>query len=302
MRWEEMTPEQTAVYREMLQRGLSQRRVRPPVRRRAKAKRFVAVGLGGAVLLGMALALLGGFSFDPLLRVRDVRIEISGPGAVTSEQVRAQLALAPGVTFTRLDWESALARVRALPRVGWARLSYGWLHRLDVQVEERRAAAMLIAADGRAFEVATDGVVMEPAGRTLADLPLLTWEGANPRAWPEPGQALAEPGAADVLSLLADLERTQPRLWARISEVHLRRDGSYEIYWNDAPTVVWGQGPVSPLRLQAWAGVMEDLRQRGDLDAVVDLRLHGQILVRMPHAVEQRSPAAGEGASGSAAG
>jgi hypothetical protein len=85
-----------------------------------------------------------------------------------------------------------------------------------------------------------------------------------------------------VLRLLADLEQAQPRLWGGISEAHLRRDGSYEIYWSNAPTVVWGQGRVSPLRLRAWAGVMEDLRQRGDLDAVVDLRLHGQILVRLP--------------------
>ena len=302
MRWEEMTPEQAAVYREMLRRGLSQRRTRPQARRGATRKRIAAAGLGVVVLLGVALALLGGLSLDPLLRVRDVRIQIHGPGAVTPEQVQTQLALAPGVTFTGLDWATALARVQALPRVGWARLSYGWFHRLDVQVEERRAAAVLIAADGRAFEVAADGVVMEPAGRTLADLPLLTWEGSNPRGWPEPGRVLAEPGAADVLRLLADLERTQPRLWARVSEAHLRRDGSYEIYWNDAPTVVWGQGQVSPLRLRAWAGVMEDLRQRGDLDAVVDLRLHGQILVRMPHADEERLPATGGGGSDRAAG
>jgi len=213
---------------------------------------------------------------------------------VTPEMVRAQLDLAPGTIFTGFDWREAIGRVQALPRVGWVRISYGWFHRLDVDVQERRAAAMLTAEDGATREVAGDGVVMEPAGLTLADLPLLTWEGAAARMWPEPGQPLAVPGATDVLRLLAELERGYPRLWAGISEAHLRSDGSYELYWNDAPTVIWGCGEVSPLRLRAWARVMEDLRQRGDLDAVVDLRLRGQILVRLPEV--------DEGASGRATG
>jgi len=281
MRWEEMSSEQAAVYREMLQRGLSQRRVRPRESRVGPGLRIAVAGLGAGALCAGALA-CGLLSLDPVVRIREVRVEIHGPGTVTPEQVRAQLALAPGATLTGFDWREALARVQSLPRVGWARISYGWFHRLDVRVEERRAAAVLMAADGRVFEVSADGVVMEPAGATLADLPLLTWDGGDPRTWPEPGRPLAEPGAADVLQLLADLEQAQPRLWGGVSEAHLRRDGSYEIYWSNAPTVVWGQGRVSPLRLRAWAGVMEDLRQRGDLDAVVDLRLHGQILVRLP--------------------
>lgn len=286
--WEDMSAEQAEVYREMLRRGLSERRV-PRRERGGGARLLVAAAALATAALGTIALATGLVSVDPLLRIRDIRIAIDGPGAVTPEQVRAQLDLPPQATFTGLDWRAAVERVRALPRVGWVRLSYRWFHCLDVRVQERRATAMLVARDGETREVAGDGVVMVPEGETLADLPLLTWEGIDARTWPAAGQPLTVPGAGEVLHLLAALERTHPRLWAGISEARLRRDGSYELYWNHAPTVIWGRGEVSSLRLRAWARVMEDLRQRGDLDAVVDLRLRGQILVRLPEDDEDAS-------------
>ncbi len=292
-RWEDMPADQAEVYREMLRRGLSQCRVCRRERSGGARLRLAAAALAAVGLLGAALV-AGLVSVDPLLRIREVRVTVDGPGAVTPELVREQLDLAPGTSFAGIDWRSALARVQALPRVGWARLSYGWFHRLDVHVQERWATAMLVAPDGETLEVAGDGVVMVPEGETLADLPLLSWEGADPRLWPEVGRPLAVPGAAEVLHLLSALERAYPRLWAGISEARLQRDGSYELYWNNAPTVIWGRGEVSPVRLRAWANVMEDLRQRGDLDAVVDLRLRGQILVRLPE-VDAGAPSGATG-------
>ncbi len=281
MRWESMTPEQSAVYREMLRRGLRERRVRRRERRFGPRLRLLAsvAALGGLLAGAFACGLL---SVDDLLRVREVRVTIEGPGAVSTDQVFERLGIAAGGSLRGFDRQAALARLRELPRVRDARISYGWFHRLDVVIAERRAVAVMIDEEGRAFEVGREGMVMAAGGETLADLPLISLAPGLIDGPVEPGARVCAPGSEALLDLLDRLQADHPALWEGVSQGHLLPSGEYELYWIDGATVVWGRGEVSELRLRAWAGVMEDLGRRGEHDAVVDLRLHGQILVRLP--------------------
>jgi len=199
---------------------------------------------------------------------------------LTADEVRAILALPPEANWRRLDATALEARLRALPRVAAVHIGYAWYRRLIVSVEERAAVCMVVSPEGRVLEVATDGLLLEPRGTGVADLPLLTWEDYRLASVPGAGEILDLPGAPDLMNLLRQLQVAQPDLWAQVSEAHLCADGTYELFWNDAPTVVWGRGRMGGTRLQAWATVMDDLRRRGERDVVVDLRYRDQVVVR----------------------
>jgi hypothetical protein len=183
-----------------------------------------------------------------------------------------------------LDLDRALiqAELKQLPRVAQVRVSYAWFQRLMVEVTERTAMAMVVLEDGRVLEVACDGVLLPLAGEVPADLPLITWEGQTPREALRPGDLLDLRGVPDVMELLVRLRGNRPTLWQGISEAHFLVDGTCEFFWNDIPTVAWLRGKISDMRLHAWASVMGDLRARGELDAVVDLRFRDQIVVCLP--------------------
>lgn len=250
-------------------------------RRTAPRRRWpLPVALLTLVLLATGAIALDFIPLDPLFRIRAVEIEIDGPGALTRDDVENALALEDVASLLALDWNAACRAVHALPRVRAVRISYAWIHRLRIEVEERTATALLLASDGRALEVGGDGITLAARGTSLADLPLLSCAGEMPRL--RPGERLTLPGADALLRLLATLQCEYPSLRDGISEACLLADGSYELFWNDSPTVVWGCGDLSPMRLRAWTGVMTDLERRGETDAVVDLRFREQILVRFP--------------------
>jgi len=251
-------------------------------RRKRRGRRTLLVG--GGILL-VALAVLGaGRLLDEATRVASVEISISGPGAISGEEVSDLLGIVPGTPLRRLDLDRLRGRLLALPRVADARIDYAWFRRLTVAVSERAAVATICLPGGGRFEVAADGYLLQPLGQSAADLPLLSWEGDRlaPGVALAAGERLDLHGAPDLLALLRTLQSDQPPLWTGISEAHLLADGTYELYWIDCPTVVWGRGPVSDARLRAWATIMGDLRERGERDAVVDLRFREQIVVRLP--------------------
>lgn len=250
-------------------------------RRGQRRWRGLVAAAGAASLLWIALA-AGWFSLDPLARISQVRVTIRGAVSLTREEVLDALALPPGTSFLELDWAQVRQRIESLPRVRRAHLSYGWLHRLCVQVEERSAVALVLRPDGKALEVCGEGVLMSPRGRSLSDLPLLSWATTVPAGQVAAGERLGMKGVQELLGLLADVQRGHPLLWDGISEARILRDGAYELFSNDVPIVVWGRGSVSEMRLRAWAGVIGDLRRRGESDAVIDLRFYEQILVRLP--------------------
>jgi len=249
-------------------------------RRRARGK----VLLGCALLLGAAAYFGGGQLLDEALRIRSIEVTMNGPGALSEEEVRDLLGVVPGASLHCVSIERLRGRLLALPRVADVHIAYVWFQRLTVAVDERAAVAMVCLTDGGRFEVASDGFVLEPLGPEAADLPVLTWEadGLEPGASLAAGRRIDLHGAPDLLPLLRKIQSGQPSLWSGISEAHLLADGTYELYWIDCPTVVWGRGPLSDARLRAWSTIMTDLRERGENDAVVDLRFREQIVVRLP--------------------
>ena len=240
--------------------------------------------MGSIALAGLSLCALtaGWMPLGPLARFWEVQIVLDGPGALSEGEVRAHLGVPAAGRLDGLDWQDARCRLGELPRVQRADLSFAGIGSLTLGIVERRAVGLILRLDGEALEVAADGMLMEAPGRCPADLPLVSWDPAALRAVAAPGARIEVCGAPDLLAVLATLQAEFPTLWDAVSEARLASDGTYELFWNDLPTVVWGRGPLSAHRLRAWASVMEDLRRRGEIDAVVDLRFHEQILVRLP--------------------
>ncbi len=261
-------------------------RHRRALRRRLPIRLALAT-LAALVLGGLTLAISRDWvPVDRLFPIRGIDVSILGARALSEGDIVRALAIAEDASFLGFDWSEACRRVQALPRVRRVRLRYRPLHRLDVTVEERSGAALVLSPAGEAWEVSGDGVWLEPRGATLADLPLLSWEGPPAHEMLRAGAPVTIPGASDLLDVLATLQGDFPGLWESISEARLRADGTYELFLNDLEIVVWGQGRLSSVRFRAWRDVMADLRRRGETDAVVDLRFREQVLVRLPEPID----------------
>lgn len=254
----------------------------PRRRSRGRRRRNRAIALASLALGLAALGITcGGRILDEATRIRAVEVRIEGAEVVSVEELRDLLAIRPGSSLRSLEVEHLRQRLLAMPRIAGVRFGYVWFQRLVVEVAERVPVAMVISSEGESFEIAMDGIVLPPAGEGVADLPLLTWE-EQPGTRPAPGALLDLRGGPDLMHTLRDLQERYPSLWQGISEAHLLADGTYELFWNDTPTVAWGRGALSDARLRAWATIMSDLHQRGEKDAVVDLRFREQIVVRLP--------------------
>jgi POTRA domain, FtsQ-type/Cell division protein FtsQ/DivIB, C-terminal len=239
--------------------------------------------ISGAVAVLLLVAVL---FFRPywgaLHQIRDVRIEIEGDGVLTAQEIRQTLSIERGDSFFGLQVGRAAERLMSLPRVRAQEIQYRLFHELTVTVLEYHPVGVLISADGEMMEVASDGTVFPPRGIDLADLPILTCETGRMLCELTPGDQIAPEGLSELLALLADLQAAHPRLWDGISEAKLLSGGDFELYWNDFPIVIWGHGVVTENQLLAWTGVMDELQENDELDAVVDLRFQNQILVRLP--------------------
>lgn len=215
--------------------------------------------------------------------IEALEIRIAGPGYLDAAAVREALGVAPGTPLREIDPEEACRQLRReLPRVAQARWLGGWFERPVLEIVERSPVGMIVGPRGEALEVAEDGLLLPPRGETLADLPLLTWSGGTTPQACSPGTLFDVPGGPDLMALLGRLRQDHASLWRDISQAHLHPDGTYELFWSEQPTVVRGRGPVSAVRLQAWSAVLADLRERGESDAVIDLRFRDQIIVSLP--------------------
>lgn len=236
-----------------------------------------ALGCGG---VGAILLVAGVLSFHPLFAIRGVEFIREQPGTLSIEELEATLALPPKASFTNLDWKAANERLLSIPRVAEVRMSYGWFHELEITVEERRAMVLLFDADGTAWEMSKSGVCLSPRGQALADLPLLSGPPLDTTL--RAGLRPESPGLLSVLEVLDALRRDHPQLFEGLSEAHLQGDGTYELFWNESPIVVWGLGSLSQQSLRAWEHIMGWLEQDGLDDVVVDLRFQDQIVIRHP--------------------
>ncbi|MFH1144602.1 MAG: FtsQ-type POTRA domain-containing protein [Candidatus Eisenbacteria bacterium] len=254
-----------------------------PVRRwkrRRPARTRTLLLLVFATAMGASLVAGGGRILDEATRIREVVVTIEGSEVLGAADIEDLLGIAPGASLRRLDVDRLRERLLALPRVSDVRIRYSWFQRLEVGVSERVPVAMTVGSEGGFLEVALDGVLLAPVGECAADLPLLSWE-ERFAGLLAAGELLDLHGGPDLMALLHRIQTGHPLLWQGVSEAHLLPDGTYELYWSDSPTVIWGRGPISDARLRAWTTIMMDLQERGERDAVVDLRFREQIVVRL---------------------
>jgi len=249
----------------------------PKLMRRGWFRLVLPVGL--LIVLSVSAYLCRSY-LGVLHQIQEVRVEVLGDGVLTATEIQEALNIKAGLSFAAVDWDAAAERVLTLPRVHAQEFSYDWPHVLVVRVCEQTPVALLLDCEGRGIEITAGGVVFPPRGPSC--LPIISFEEGPDLFDLVPGDQVELPGAGDLLRLLNDLHRDHTDIWCGISEAHLLAGGDYELYWNDFPIVIWGEGAVTRLQLDSWLAVISDLQDNGETDAVVDLRFRDQILVRLP--------------------
>ncbi len=223
-----------------MSRGVNRRRVdRVPGARRRRLLRFL--GLAGPSLA--AVALLGAGSFagyrwavqGDLLRVKEIRFH--GLSHARPEQLLALLPVRPGDHLLTVDPAQAEAALLRHPWVARAEVRRRYPPALDIQVVERRAAALVDL--GGLYLVDPHGVVFKRAapGDGL-DLPVVT--GIDREAWVE-RRAEVEPLLAGALALVDRWAARKLDGPAAVSEIHVDPDFGTAVVTADGTEVLLGR-------------------------------------------------------------
>ena len=177
------------------------------VRRAEGRKRLRALVVIVVVLVVGALAL--GSLYTPLLKVRHVRIDASGP--VTGRQVEALTGLDHYKLMVDVDATTIVRDLDSVPRLGGARVERRWPSTVAISVSVRTPLANVARPGGGWATVDATGRVLAYVARPSAGLPVLQgavtapapgrWiDGSlGPKVVPgtEPGAALDMDAAAD---------------------------------------------------------------------------------------------------------
>jgi cell division protein FtsQ len=162
-------------------------------------------------------------------RVFDVRaVAVHGVAILDPETVRKTAAVPLGAPLARVDVDRVSARVSALDPVADVRIYRTWPHTLEIQVIERRPAA--VVRRGASF------VVLDGAGypylrqaRRPAGLPLLEL------ARPSPSDRATRSALSVAAALTPELRRELVRIAAPTAEqVTLRLRKGRSVFWGDA--------------------------------------------------------------------
>lgn len=175
---------------------------RTPSRRRARARRFVAL----LIVLGL---LGGGYAlfFSPLLGVRTV--EVTGAKGLSAQQVREAAGVPMGHPMLRLDTDELSRRVLdELPGAAAAEVSRSWPSTVRIAVRERVPVAVFRASDGMRL-VDAEAADFPPAGKVPRGLPELTlsrFDAADPASAAAVRSLMSLPGSMrrQVVSVAAD--------------------------------------------------------------------------------------------------
>jgi cell division protein FtsQ len=237
---------------------------KPPERAAAepprRARRWrIAAAAGILILVGSAPfwgpRLLAKLEF---FRVRSVEIE--GARYLAPESVLARLR----VDTTMSVWGDLAPlerRVAEHPQVREVRIERRLPGTLVVHVAENLPVALVPAAEGfRTMDADGRTLPIDPS-KMAVDLPIL--------ARPDTG----------VLRLLGEVQRDDPALFERISEV--RRVGKEELVLRLTTVPVRAMADVSVGRLAEVFPVEEDLARRGLGVAELDLRFRDQVIARL---------------------
>lgn len=215
---------------------------------------YVLGGLAAAALLWFGAPAAG--RRMAFFQVR--RVEVRGSRYLPAERVVAALKLpVKSTVFDRFD--SAAARVRALPGVKAAAVSRRFPGSVVVTVEERAAAGLVPAKDGLRIVDETGRALPWDASRSAPDLPVLE--------------------AADslVAGLLVRVREADPAFFGEVQAAWRVRD---DVVLQVAGHRIWFRPDAGPEELRAVQLVAQDLARKGRQWAELDGRFRDMVVVR----------------------
>lgn len=200
------------------------------VRRRSERRRRWLQWLWLALVLAVVAGVVYLVWFSPVLAV--ARVEISGTGVLSEQEVSQAAAVELGTPLVRVDVAGVAERVAGLPPVAEVSVTRQWPDQLTIAVAEREAR--LAIASGSGYLIAdASGVVFDTAKSRPKGLVLVD---ANPRDQ----RALADAGV--VFSSLS--EKTA----ARVTVVQARGRDSITLQLQKGIRVFWGSAEQSELK------------------------------------------------------
>lgn len=269
-------------YRDLAQRHRLIRAQRLPLRvPKLRARRrgwalSILRGLAACLGLGAIGALgwqTGRFLLtDARFAIADVRVE--GIERVPRETIR-DAAAAEGQNLFMLDLAHARARVEALPGVERAHVTREWPNRVAIVVKEREPFALLNA--GGLYRVDAQGVVLEALSHPPVS-PGLILSGVEAERT-GPGMKLASDRLAQGFLLLRELQRAHAPLAGLLSEVDVSRPTGPVLYTLDGTEVRLGNERWEE-RLPRLEALLENLSERGEAIASIDLRFEDLVVLR----------------------
>ncbi len=255
-----------------------------PNRKRRWVRRLVLVNafLGGAAIVAGAL-----YAYRTLpLRA----VEVTGAARADEGQIENLAALPDSAALSEISPRLVADRVQRHPWVREARVRRLPTGTLEVRVDERVPAALVLSADGRASRyLDPEGHVLPLAAGEVFDVPLL--RGAIPDA-PETRPV----DDAVLVELLEALHDATPEVDALVSEVHYRRNEATlrtaPVSGHPALTVQLGAGDYAEKleRLRAFYD-QAVLPRPGHAIHTIDLRFDGQVVTREASTSPAATPA-----------
>lgn len=268
--WRLAQREQRRLDREELHDSRREARAAKRARRRAEreeVRRFTAarrrqlrMALLGAGGLVVALLLLVGLVWSPLMSVREVRVE--GTERIDPAAVQAALADQVGEPIATVTEAGVAERLRAIPQIESFRVDVVPPSTVIVRLIERRPVAVVDAADGAAV-IDAAGVLLGAVDASTDALPRLSGVDVGSEEFDAVATVLVSV-PSDVLVQTETIEATTP------SDIRLTLA--------TGQTVQWGGAEQSPLKADVLAALMAT--QDPSAAAVLDVRAPEHPVVR----------------------
>ena len=205
--------------------------------RRQWARRWLAWRRVVALLVVMGLGVGGVWLvyFSDVLAVE--KVEVEGTRTLGSEQVREVAAVPAGQPLARVDLDAIRARVEALAVVRDAQVTRTWPDRVQIDVEERVAIAV-VDIGGQIRGMDAEGVVF--------------------REYPKPPPGLPQVRtSSDALREAALVVESLPgNITSRVDHVEVGTIDQISLVLRDGRTVVWGSAEESDAKSEVLTGLL----------------------------------------------
>ncbi len=250
-----------------IERPAPKRQITIPWRRLGIASASLMVT--GAMLYGAAWLVTG-----DTLRVREINVvgaQVEHPRAI---------AFASGLggnSILLADLTGAADAITELPGIKAAHVSRAWPNGVRIEVEEHQAWGYWQVAN-QVLEIDADGHVLQHARPAPENAPTIIELSGPPSPNDENGTLVD----ADTVRLVARLLADGALQDAGIDPVGFvfRRDRGLIVLMENAPSAVFGDSSNYEFKVQAWQGLIQQIRMQ-DIDAQeIDLRFGRNVVLR----------------------